>query len=249
MKRNKIGFTRLLNAFLAILLGGISLAVSAPAFAQDEQPSDLPSAAYPPPEYAPQPPPNANLPAYAPPQDEPAFRRGFLAMPFIGFHVPVGKSSDSLNSGLRLGTLLGGHVTPLLSLNGEFTIDVLNPKISGIDVTAVEVDLAFSPLFHFANGGLEIVVGPKMGVFGLAATTKNSSGTKLSDSSGNGLSYGANIGVFGGVGNLALGGLVGFTGRRLTKSCTTLSGQSERCYDSPGGTDLKVLSFTGAVLF
>ena len=170
-------------------------------------------------------------------------------MPFIGLNIPAGTTSDSFSPGLRLGTLLGGHVAPFLSLNGEFTIDVLNPKNvpSGYDVSAVAIDLAFSPLFHVPTGNIEIVLGPKLGAFGYAASVKYSGASV--DGNAQGLSYGLNIGVFGGVGKLAIGGLVGYTGRHATKVCSTRSGYSETCTDSPSGDDMKILSITGAVLF
>ncbi len=159
------------------------------------------------------------------------------------------RAPDSFDPGLRLGSLLGGHVAPSISLNGELTIDIFNPKNvpSGYDVTAVAVDLAFSPLYHVANGGIEIVLGPKIGGFGYSASIKDSSGNSM-DGSARGVSYGFNLGVFGEVGNLAVGGLVGYTGRHATRACTTLYG-SETCDDSPSGDDLKLLSITGAVLF
>jgi hypothetical protein len=115
-------------------------------------------------------------------------------------------------------------------------------------LTEVVVDLAFSPLFHISNGGLELVMGPKLGAFGVSASTKNPSGAS-GGANGQGLSYGGNLGIFGAVGNLAVGGLVGFTGRRLTKACVTPPGATETCDTSPGGYDLKVFSITGAVLF
>jgi len=256
MKREELWFNRSVRAVSSLLLVGLAATVPASAFAQYAQPGYPPPAAYPPPGYAPPPdyqPPSTGYyqPAYSsPPPSEPAFRRGFLAMPFLGLHVPVGRSSDSLDVGMRLGTLLGGHVAPFLSLNGEFTIDILNPKnvASGYDVTEVVVDLAFSPLFHISNGGLELVMGPKLGAFGVSASTKNPSGAS-GGANGQGLSYGGNLGIFGAVGNLAVGGLVGFTGRRLTKACVTPPGATETCDTSPGGYDLKVFSITGAVLF
>lgn len=69
-------------------------------------------------------------------------RRGFLAIPSLGLGIPVGRSGDVLDPGLRLGALLGGHVNSTVSLNGEIVIDVLNPKNNVFSqYTAVIVDL------------------------------------------------------------------------------------------------------------
>ena len=48
--------------------------------------------------------------------EEPGFRRGFLAMPYIGLHIPVGSSGDAFDPGFRVGTFLGGHINPMFSL-------------------------------------------------------------------------------------------------------------------------------------
>jgi hypothetical protein len=219
------------------------------------QPGYGPQPAYPPAGYAQ---PGYAQPGYAPvayapapPPSEPAYRRGFLAMPFLGVNIPVGDASDAFDAGLRLGGLFGGHVSPELSLNGEFTLDVLNPKgvTSGYDVTAVAADFAFSPLLHVLGDKLDIVIGPKLGFFGYAVSFKDSSGNTLMDGSAQGLAYGFNLGVFGGVGNMAIGGLLSYTGRHATRACTSLDGYPEQCDDSPSGDDLKTMSVTGAVLF
>jgi hypothetical protein len=170
-------------------------------------------------------------------------------MPYIGLNVPVGSSGDSFGPGFRLGALLGGHLNPMLSLNGEMTIDVMNIKNapSGTDVSEVMVDLLFSPLVHFGTDQIEGFVGPKIGGFGMSGSAK--AGTNSVDGKAQGLAYGFNLGVAAPLGSVAIGGLVSYVGRHATKICTTVSGQSERCDSSPSGNDFKSLGFAGLVLF
>jgi hypothetical protein len=170
-------------------------------------------------------------------------------MPYIGVHVPTGDFGDGYDAGLRLGTLLGGHLSPTLSLNGELTIDVLNPEgvPSGADVTAVMVDLLFSPLFHFRSDAFEGFIGPKLGAFGFSM-----SASYLGDSfegTARGFAYGMNAGFGIPVGNMAIGGLFSYVGRHATQACTKLLGEPEECDDSPGGDDAHTIAFAGLVLF
>jgi hypothetical protein len=178
----------------------------------------------------------------------PAFRRGFLAMPYIGVQIPVGDYGDSYDPGLRLGTLLGGHMSPMLSLNGELTIDVLNMKNTGsADVTAVMVDMVFSPLFHFGTDVFEAFVGPKIGAFGFALTAKVS-GQEFKETA-QGVAYGLNAGFGIPVGNMAIGGLVSWVGRHASKACSKSPNQSEKCDNSPGGDDAQSIGISAMALF
>jgi len=215
-------------------------------------PAPAPAYQYPPP--APAYPPAPAPSAYPPPTmasgfSEPGFRRGFFAMPYLGLHIPVGSSGDSMDPGFRIGALLGGHINPMVSLNGEMTIDVMNPKDvpSGMDVTEVMVDVLFSPLIHFGNGQIEGFFGPKIGAFGMSGTA--SMNGMSADTSARGLAYGFNLGAAIPVGNIAVGGLVSFVGRHATHMCVTEPGQSEQCSDSPSGDDFKAFSITVAMLF
>src|SRR5215831_9048003 len=93
---------------------------------------------------------------------------GGIMMPYVGFNSFQGTTGTNDGPGLRLGALAGGHVHEMVTLNGEVTVDFVNPKNvqSGTDVTALELDLAFSPLVHLvAVPRLEFVVGPKVGAF------------------------------------------------------------------------------------
>jgi hypothetical protein len=170
----------------------------------------------PPPGYGQQP-GYAPPPAYAPPPG-PAYRRGFLWMPYLGVNIPVGSTSDGYSTGLRLGGIFGFNVNQFLSLNGELTIDILNADSpAGVSTSAAEVDFTFSPFFHFDIPGLEFVVGPKLGFFGFSAT-QSQSGYSDVTASGSGLAYGVNAGVFIPLGRIAIGGLLNYTGRHFSES-------------------------------
>jgi hypothetical protein len=170
-------------------------------------------------------------------------------MPYLGANIPVGDAGDSFDPGFRIGTILGGHVMPEVSLNGELAIDIMNPKNvpSGMSVTEVIVDVVFSPLFHFGTDQIEGFVGPRLGTFAMSASVSYQ-GTSM-DGSVRGLAYGFNLGVAIPVGDMAIGGLLSYTGRHATKVCSTISGEPEICDSSPSGDDLKTLSIVGTLLF
>jgi len=215
----------------------------------------------PPPGYAPPPPGYAQPPpAYPPPppygyQQPPGVathpRSGALFMPYLGVNSFQGDTGNNTDPGLRIGGLGGGHVNELLSLNGEVTIDFVNPKNvpSGVDESIIELDLAFSPLLHAAPApNFELVIGPKLGFwFGAAEAT---SGGMTAKSSAQGWLLGINGGAFFTVSpSVSIGGLISFVTRNLTKVCNTLPGFAEQCMTDNLGDADKVLGFTGAVLF
>src|SRR4051812_49701208 len=129
----------------------------------------------PPPGYYQQPPTAYQQPpgAYAPPPPPPG-KHGFLALLYTGFETHTGSTGQGLGPGFIIGGILGGRVNPQFSINGELRFDVLNPKNvnPGYDVTALELDLAVSPLFHVPFGKGEFVVGPKLGIFAAANDIK-----------------------------------------------------------------------------
>lgn len=225
------------------------VAMLCPGLSAAQTPEDpSPNAPQPPTGYYP-PQPGYSAPPAAIPGAEPAYHQGFLAMPFIGAHIPTGDFGDAYDPGLRLGTLLGGHISPALSLNGELAIDILNPAHvpSGADVTAVMVDMLFSPLLHFGSEAFEGFIGPKLGFFGLSASISYR-GQEI-EGSAQGLAYGFNAGMGVPIGKLAVGILFGYVGRHALRSCTKQSGASEKCTDNPEGDDVHAFSFSGMVLF
>lgn len=174
---------------------------------------------------------------------------GGILMPYVGFNSFQGTTGTNDGPGLRLGALAGGHVHEMVSLNGEVTVDFVNPKNvpSGVDVTALELDLAFSPLAHVvAVPRLELVIGPKVGAwFG----SQNTSAPAFSAST---TAYGWLLGLNGGAfftasRSVSVGALLSFVARSATKSCTTISG-AQTCPSDTGPAN-KVLGFSGAVLF
>ena len=134
----------------------------------------------------------------------------------------------------------------MLSLDGEVTMDLQRPSGQADSYAGVMFDLAFSPLVHVPMGRLEFVFGPKLGTFMFAESAKVLGISYHGN--GCGYAYGGTIGLLGSVGRLAIGGLVGFTGRGLTHACGTVFGK-ETCTDSPTGTDYKAISLTAAFLF
>ncbi len=197
---------------------------------------------YPPPGYAY--PPNYYARPAPPP---PAGKHGFLAMVFLGVNSLAGSTGQNENVGFRLGTIMGGRVNESFSINGEFTLDVLNPKNvpSNVDLTEFELDLAISPLFHVQTGSnVELVVGPKLGIM---VYEKDDGGSPVIK--GNGYVYGLNAGAFASISrSVSLGGLISFAARKFTEvqdcapdgTCTT--------DDNLPGAD-KVFGITGAILF
>jgi len=200
---------------------------------------------YPPPGYA-YPPSYYTRPAPPPP----GHKHGFLAMVFLGVNSLQGSTGKNEDVGFRLGTIMGGRVNESFSINGELTLDILNPKNvpSGVDVTEVEVDIALSPLFHVQLDNVELVAGPKLGFMGYS---EQSSDMGLSSSvSGNGYVYGLNAGVFASISrSTSIGGLISFAGRKFTQVCQTDDTGAQTCSsDNLPGAD-KVLGITGAILF
>jgi hypothetical protein len=165
-------------------------------------------------------------PEEAKPQPRPAeresWRRGLLVLPTFGVHFVEGVASADYGAGLRLGLLIGTHVSPTVSLNVEIARNFLSPhpppgstdNLSGGDVT-----IAFSPLFHAAAGPVDIVAGPKLGFWSL--TVNDSSGQLGTDQAfENGWTFGLNLGFFVGTGDaVAIGAMFAYQIDLLTQSC------------------------------
>jgi len=208
---------------------------------------------YPPPGYPPPgyPPPGYGYPPGAYPQQpppKPAGKSTFLAMIFLGVNSLQGDSGQHYGPGFRLGTILGGRVNDMFSINGELTFDFLNQNDlpPGDTITELEVDIALSPLFHVHTGNLELVVGPKLGFMGDSAQLDV--GGTTTTGSGSGFVYGLNAGLFAPVSRaVSLGGLVSFVGRKFNKICTTDTTGLDTCQTDNLPTD-KVLGIAFAVI-
>jgi hypothetical protein len=197
----------------------------------------------PPPGYAPAPPP-----AYAPAPNH----HGLLAIAYIGINGFAGETGQGIDPGVRLGGLLGFYASPMFSLNGELSIDFLNldsnsPIYAGL--TGVRASLSIAPLFHFptGTGNMELVVGPKLGVWDEEFTDDNNSGVTSSFS---GYLLGLNAGAFAHVGRTSLGGLFSFESATPTKACSNDGFSGDICSSITGNpTSEKVFAFNLAALF
>lgn len=223
-----------------------------------QPPQSAPPAGYyaPPPGYGQQPGyPAQPAPAYTPPpryvQPQPAYpayRMGFLWMPYLGLNVPLGSTSDEADAGLRLGGIFGFNLPPFLSLNGELTMDFVNLKAS--NASDWIFDLTFSPLFHLGTPQLQFVVGPKFGFFGESYNYTYSGYDRTI--SGSGLAYGFNAGIFVPIGRMALGGLINFTTHHYSRLCENdaYTGYVDSCADSSMmPDDVKLFGISGALLY
>jgi hypothetical protein len=100
----------------------------------------------------------------------PAFRRGFLALPYAGWQFPM-SAAYWISSGFRFGSLLGGHLSKNLSLSGEIAFATWtwdrpatwNDPGGGEGHRAAQVDLGISLLRHVGWSWGEIIFGPRFG--------------------------------------------------------------------------------------
>ena len=171
-------------------------------------------------------------------------------MPYLGTTLAMGDTSKAYNLGYRFGGMGGFHVSPFLSLNGEVTVDHLDPVDveNGYILKASAADLAFSPLFHLALERGDVVVGPKFGAYRYTTSLgADWTGTPPTDTTDYGIVYGINTGIFGSIGDVAVGVLLGYSGRHATEKCPTRQSDTATC--PHGKSDLKLLTVAAAVLY
>ena len=161
-------------------------------------PAYAPPPGYPPPAYY-YPPPQPLGWYYPPPPvppRPPRLKRIFLALPYFGVHTYQNSDASVYGPGLRFGSLIGGRLNDRLSLNADLTVDVSNVGIAGSFGFRREYSIAFAfaPLLQMPARRLEIVVGPKVGLFVL--NTEISSGDVTGETSQRGVVFGIDIGVF-----------------------------------------------------
>jgi hypothetical protein len=171
-----------------------------------------------------------------PSADNADYRNGLLFMPFVGVHRPF---SDAFSLGFRAGFLAGYHVLPFVSVNGELAFDLMDANnVSEPNyVKAYVADLALSPLYHLQLAWGDIVVGPRIGGFRSACSDYSH------EEIAHGLAYGLNAGIFGRVGAMALGMLLGYT-RRYTTGTSVEPALSYQEWSAPN-----VSSATFAAIF
>jgi hypothetical protein len=133
------------------------------------------------------------------------------------------------------------------SMNVGVIADQKNLNVpAGASASDYIFDLTFSPLVHFPQEKLEIVVGPMLGTF--LEKGSASIGTTSADSWAYGWDFGANLGLLFPVGQkVEVGGLLSFLIRDPAKACLT-SGGNETC-SSSGLTSAKTLGFALAAMF
>jgi hypothetical protein len=183
----------------------------------------------------------------AAPKTIPAWRRGMLIIPYVGLHFVEGIAADDYDAGLRIGGLVGARVDRSVSLNVELATNFLSPK--GVDPrtqsSGHDLTIAFSPLFHGAIGGGEVMIGPKLG-FWSSSTSPDGLGDQRSQ---DGWAFGFNLGAFAGVtDDVALGGMLAYQMTVLSQTCARGPGvMTEGCNSTEFPP--QILSFAVAALF
>jgi len=232
-----------------ICLNGTCVAPAQPAPAAPDpaDPLAYPEHPYP----SPAPPPDSASPSAHPPQlTTPRTPRssGFQPVLYAGVHALSGDGMTATEPGLRLGALLGGRATDIVSANGEITVDVFNfdTSIAGSRSGSM-LQMTFSPLFHAATASADIVLGPKLGAWALS-TRGSAAGTSTSVEA-EGWTLGANVGVFFpvGQGSTALGLLFSFADLHVSDACRTVTGAAQQCAGVMDG-DFNILSLTFAAM-
>ena len=248
-----------------------SASTTGPQPAGPPQPGNAPPAQAPPPAYAP--PANPPPPAYAPPPGypppayyyppppplgwyypplpvppkPPRLKRVFLALPYFGVHTYQNSEASAYGPGLRFGSLIGGRLNDRLSLNADLTVDVSNVGIAGSGFREYSIAFAFAPLLQIPARLLEIVVGPKVGLFVL--NTEFSSGDVRGRDHQPGVVFGIDTGVFLPVSpTTSMGVLLAFELRRANNVCQNTF-EGGLCASGAASSLASIVGLTVAVLF
>jgi len=179
-------------------------------------------------------------------------RRLFLATPYLGISSFRGETADlgHRSVGARAGAILGFRLHPAFSLNGELSLDVLNFRDvpSGQKMDGGAFAFSASPLFHLFAPTVELVFGPRVGVWAEGITRRvNDLETTFS---ANGFLLGLNGGLFFPVRRcLSVGGLVTLDMRLFSRTCTKNADGSKICSEDNVPRALTNLTFNFAVMF
>jgi len=101
----------------------------------------------------------------------PTYQSGFLLVPYFGLQFPV-QAAGWISSGLRVGALIGGHLSRRISLSAEpafatWTFTGCDASHFNCSLTmthrAAEFDLGVTLLGHVRRSKVEIVFGPRIG--------------------------------------------------------------------------------------
>jgi hypothetical protein len=179
-------------------------------------------------------------------------RRLFLATPYLGISSFRGETADlgHRSVGARAGAILGFRLHPAFSLNGELSLDVLNFRDvpSGQKMGGGAFAFSASPLFHVFAPTVELVFGPRIGVWAEGITRKvNDLETTFS---ANGFLMGLNGGLFFPVRRcLSIGGLVTLDTRLFSRTCTKNADGNDICSEDNLPRALTNLTFNFAAMF
>ena len=175
-------------------------------------------------------------------------KRGFLLLPFVGVHTYVNEEASAYQPGLRFGALAGGRLSNLFSLNGELIFDFSNVRGVSSSFHERAYHFVFSPLLDVAAGAVQLVVGPKLGIFLLRTEESDFALTVASEVSG--VSAGVNGGLFIPVSvHTSIGVLLSFDLIGANRSCVIGAGGGGGSCGSPAAQNPKVLGMTAGILF
>jgi hypothetical protein len=241
MRRRLLSTTGLLAFALACPAVAYAQAEELPPPAADPVPAPTASRAAGSPIAAPATP---AVPAILPstPVDAGVRDHAWLIIPYFGLNLPVATAARSYSAGFRLGVIAGWSLTPKFSLNGEFTLDLMDGDADASMLKPHEhyLDFVLSPLFHFQSG--KIVVGPRLGWFTNNRSFSDSdslpmrewkategarsayTGPLLEEHSGQGLLFGFNVGGFVPLGKVTIGMVASSSFRHFTTVRCGLTG-------------------------
>jgi hypothetical protein len=260
------GLTRWLAiAAIGVATGSVTVRAETPPPAAPAQPAAAaPPAGYPPPAYYPPPgypPPAYPPPAYYPPPgasaglygSPPPRRRArlFQLIPYLGAHSYQGQGGTILGLGPHVGGLVGFRIGDSFSLNAELTLDLLNANglPAGDTYSEESWTIALSPLVTFPFGGIELALGPKLGLWA-SSYFQNSQTRGNGDGDYQGIDIGANGAGFVQVGRkLWVGGLASFDVRSYRVSCFTPITGAKVCAAEGFPSSDKVVALSALLLF
>jgi hypothetical protein len=181
------------------------------------------------------------------PPPPPRLKRVFLALPYFGVHTYQNSDASGYGPGLRFGSLIGGRLNDRLSLNADVTVDVSNVASAGSGFQEYSIALAFAPMLQLPARPLEIVVGPKVGLFVL--NTELTSGDVTAGSTQRGVLFGIDTGVFLPVSaTTSLGVLLAFEFRRANDVCQ-YTFEAGLCASGAASGLASIVGLTVALLF
>jgi hypothetical protein len=166
-------------------------------------------------------------------------------LPYVGLHSYQNQEASAYGPGLRIGSLFGGRIGDLVSINGEVTVDRANVH-SVLNIQQWFFRTSLSPLVHLPAGRVEVELGPKLGIYSVSTNYSDTGATIETASSG--YSTGINAGMFASLSaQTSIGGLLSFDLMWSKRTCALSLGGTATCGST---TDVgKVLGLSGALLF